>query len=332
MISNLNVLLELTTKEPSLFIAKKPYESASEISLVRYHNDKNNSGEHFKLRKTEFISSSNVILVPTDLSYWYKNVDYIKYLSKLGASKKLIIFNFTDFIPKINCLDQAIYIRPFLNPGEKSDNVILAPYEIKPMNSLRQSYPIFQISFMGFVPRIFSRRIYFGLKNSFNHPIISNGAIVRKLMIAKMKKSNLPNKIVGRQQFNGWTRDNSVEKEKMYYEYEKIIKESRYILCPRGDGNQSLRFYETLSAGRVPVLIDSHIKLPLQEFIDYSKFTVTLKLKDSIKTWDKIINEFENEHADNFDDMSKKIVEIYEKYLSHYIFLKRTFSEYIIQS
>jgi hypothetical protein len=328
MVSDLNGLLELTSLEPSLFIAKKPYEPASEISLVRYDN---NSGEYFKLRKTNFLSDSNAILVPTDLSYWYKNKDYIKYLSELAALKRVIIFNFSDFIPKINSLDRAIYIRPFLNPGEKSENIVLAPYEIKPMYSARQSHPIFKISFMGYVPKILSRRVLFGLKNSLNHPIISNGAIIRRLMVFKMKKSSLPNEIVVRKHFSGWVRDNSIERQKSYDEYEKLITESRYVLCPRGDGNQSIRFYEALSAGRVPVLLDSKMKLPSQELIDYSKITISLKLTDSVKTWDRIINNFENTHRENFNDFSKKIFEIYDNYLSHEVFLKSTFDNFIIK-
>lgn len=331
MIPDLYGLLKFTSGESNLFIAKKPYESASEISLIRYHNIANSSGDYFRLRTTKSVSNSNAILVPTDLAYWYKNRGYIKYLSELTDSNKLIIFNFSDFIPKVKRLERAVYIRPFLNPGENPKNVILAPYEIKPMYSARELNPFFQVSFMGFVPRIFSRRVYFGLKNSFNHPMISNGAIIRKLMILKMKRSTLPSIIVSRKQFSGWTRDNSIERQKRYEDYEKLIKESRYVLCPRGDGNQSLRFYETLSAGRVPVIIDSHMRFPFQEFIDYSKFTITLKMKDSVKTWDKIINEFENEHSGGFEDLSKQIVEIYEKYLSHFIFLKTTFDHFIIQ-
>jgi hypothetical protein len=324
--------LELAYQESSLFIAKKPYESASEISLIRYDNNDRNFGEYIKLRKTNFISDSNAILVPTDLSYWYKNRVYINYLSELSNLKKLIIFNFSDFIPKVNSLDQAIYVRPFLNPGEKPENIILAPYEIKPMYSARQSHPIFQISFMGYVPKILSKRVLFGLKNSFNHPIISNGAIIRRLMITKMKKSCLPNKIIVRKQFSGWAKDNSIERQKSYGEYEKLIRESRFILCPRGDGNQSLRFYEALSAGRVPVLIDSQMKLPLRELIDYSKITITLKLKDSVKTWDRVINNFESTHRENFNDFSKKIFEIYDNYLSHEVFLKSTFENFIVKS
>jgi hypothetical protein len=44
------------------------------------------------------------------------------------------------------------------------------------------------ISFMGYLPSIFSKRIFYSVKNNFHHPIIGNGAIVRKLMVQKVKK------------------------------------------------------------------------------------------------------------------------------------------------
>jgi hypothetical protein len=37
--------------------------------------------------------------------------------------------------------------------------------------------------------------------------------------------------------------------------YQEILARSRFVLCPRGRGTSSLRLYETLAAGRVPVII-----------------------------------------------------------------------------
>ena len=38
----------------------------------------------------------------------------------------------------------------------------------------------------------------------------------------------------------------------------------------RGAGNWSFRFFETLSAGRIPVLIDTDSALPLEDRVDWS--------------------------------------------------------------
>ncbi len=47
------------------------------------------------------------------------------------------------------------------------------------------------------------------------------------------------------------------------------ILDSDYTLCMRGGGNYSVRFYETLSLGRIPIFIDSDCLLPFQDEIDY---------------------------------------------------------------
>ena len=42
---------------------------------------------------------------------------------------------------------------------------------------------------------------------------------------------------------------------KYKHKYAEIILRSKFVLCPRGVGNSSFRLYETLSAGRVPVIL-----------------------------------------------------------------------------
>ncbi|MEN9841279.1 MAG: hypothetical protein RL376_1079, partial [Verrucomicrobiota bacterium] len=44
--------------------------------------------------------------------------------------------------------------------------------------------------------------------------------------------------------------------------YADDIARSRFVLCPRGNGLGSIRFFETLQAGRVPVLLSDRWVLP----------------------------------------------------------------------
>lgn len=45
-------------------------------------------------------------------------------------------------------------------------------------------------------------------------------------------------------------------------EYERILASSRFSLCPRGSNPNSVRFWESLAAGAIPVLISDNYKLP----------------------------------------------------------------------
>ena len=332
MESELSHLLNLQGKKAKLFLANKPYESPSEPFCLRPLSDKSGKQKSINLRFTSQLAKSDAVLVPYDLSYWYKNKDYIIYLKSLAEKKKLIILNTGDFISKIKKIENVIYFRPFLNPGEHSPNTIIIPYEIEPMFTARTYNPEFNISFMGYFPRIVSTRLFYALKNSFWHPIKGNGSIVRKLMARKVKKTNLPLTLVARNTFSGWSRDKSANTLERRSEFFNSIRDSRYVICPRGDGNQSLRFYETLSAGRVPILIDTKIKLPLGGRLNYSKITITLNLYDSIDVWRREILDFESLYkGTKFKKLSHEIIEFYDQNLSMYNFYKNLFIDFLVE-
>ena len=62
-----------------------------------------------------------------------------------------------------------------------------------------------------------------------------------------------------------------LQKEKskqLQQEYFDTINNNAFTVCSRGAGNYSIRFYETLRSGRIPVLLDSDMVLPFEEDID----------------------------------------------------------------
>ena len=330
--SELSHLLNLQGKKAKLFLADKPYESSSEPFCLRPLADESGKQKKLNLRTTPQLAKSDVVLVPYELAYWYKDKNYISYLQSLSEKKKLIILNTADYISKIKKIENAIYLRTFLNPGEPSQATIIIPYEISPLINARSVSPKFNISFMGYFPKVFSSRIFYALKNSFRYPVQGNGAIVRKLMARKLKKTKLPITLVARDSFTGWKRDKSMNTLKRRSEFLSTVSESRYVICPRGDGNQSIRFYETLSAGRVPILIDTKIKLPLEVQLDYSKFIITLKIYDSIEIWRRKILDFESLYNETkFKFLSKEISEFYDKNLSMYNFYRNLFIDFLVE-
>lgn len=70
------------------------------------------------------------------------------------------------------------------------------------------------------------------------------------------------------------------EKQKSALQFYQNIHESPYTFCMRGAGNFSVRLYETLAMGRIPVLIDTDCRLPLEEVIDWNQHI----LKTTAKT------------------------------------------------
>ncbi|MBL7853051.1 MAG: exostosin family protein [Cyclobacteriaceae bacterium] len=57
-------------------------------------------------------------------------------------------------------------------------------------------------------------------------------------------------------------------------EYYANILSSDYILCVRGGGNFSVRLYETLMMGRIPVFVNTDCLLPFDQWVDWKKHVV----------------------------------------------------------
>jgi len=74
--------------------------------------------------------------------------------------------------------------------------------------------------------------------------------------------------------------------------YDRAIEESKFVLCPRGEACSSIRFFETMRAGRVPVLISDRYVLP--EGPRWSGFILRIP-ESSIASIPEILKTFEDE-------------------------------------
>ena len=74
-----------------------------------------------------------------------------------------------------------------------------------------------------------------------------------------------------------------INKEKYKFQYWNNMLSTPFTLCVRGNGNFSVRFYEALAIGRIPVLFDTDCILPLDDQIDWKKHCIIVKNKDLIK-------------------------------------------------
>lgn len=63
--------------------------------------------------------------------------------------------------------------------------------------------------------------------------------------------------------------------EQNQQEYQDILARTRFALCPRGTGASTIRFWESLQAGSIPVLIADDMRLP--SFFDWSKCIIRVK-------------------------------------------------------
>lgn len=83
-------------------------------------------------------------------------------------------------------------------------------------------------------------------------------------------------------------------------EYQDVLARSRFSLCPRGSGPSTVRFWESLQAGAIPILISDDMVLP--EGVDWDRCIIRIpecgvtKIKEVIAS---VSLEIENELRGN---------------------------------
>lgn len=91
--------------------------------------------------------------------------------------------------------------------------------------------------------------------------------------------------------FHNWSQSQA-ENERGRIRYYQTIIQSKFVLCPRGAAPSSIRLYETMELGRVPVIIsDAWLPNPL---VDWELFAVFVRERD-IRKLEKRLSSLESE-------------------------------------
>lgn len=99
-------------------------------------------------------------------------------------------------------------------------------------------------------------------------------AFERAQLLQSLEKSPaIQTQFIPRKKYRAGARS-AADRHRTTREYFDNIYNSDYVLCVRGAGNFSVRLYETLMLGRIPILVDTDCLLPFENHIDWKKFVV----------------------------------------------------------
>jgi hypothetical protein len=228
-----------------LFPRTSPHPTLPDVNLIS------------KLSLTANIGDADYILVQHAWRNIKNNKEYLSYLKDLSRSTPLLVVNSGDISPKCT-LKNTIELRMFLHPWEKIDRKIVLPYPVKEKDFvIRRWKPNPRISFMGYVPKLGPGSLFGENFQGLTKPIKSSVYINRKVSVAKLSKlsSKFDVQIQKRSAFTAYASNPDLNLHISQFNTELI--KSDYILCPRGSGNSTIRFYESLSSGATPILVDS---------------------------------------------------------------------------
>jgi len=122
-----------------------------------------------------------------------------------------------------------------------------------------------------------------------------------------------------KQNFDGDLNNNEDHNNKNI-EYNELLLNSRYTLCPSGSGPNSIRFWEALAIGSIPILLSDTLDLPENELWD--KTIIRIKecdINNMINILNNITKEEEcerrencikiyNHFKDNYDNINGEII------------------------
>jgi hypothetical protein len=103
--------------------------------------------------------------------------------------------------------------------------------------------------------------------------------------------------------------------------FDNIIN-SDYVLCARRTGNYSIRFYETLSCGRIPILVNTDCVLPYEEWIDWKRYCVWVEESELPNIADKVLEFHERLSPSEFEELQRECRRLWVQWLSPHGFFK----------
>ncbi|MCG9793881.1 glycosyltransferase family 47 protein [Flavobacterium algicola] len=91
-----------------------------------------------------------------------------------------------------------------------------------------------------------------------------------------MVNSNIITDFILRKKYHGGV-NKTEDHKKFKLEFFQNMEHNPYVFCIRGVGNFSVRLYETLAMGRIPVVIDTDFRLPLINSINWDNHIVLVQ-------------------------------------------------------
>lgn len=276
------------------------------------------------------VNKANVIFLPHDYLSIKNQKEYLEELSTFAevSKKQILAFAYGDYNMPI-ILKGFIILRPTAYKNLLQPNEIIVPAFIDDItglsNNIRQraGTPIPTIGFAGMVgmPSFFDE-LKFNLKVLYKKIFNANsvyklpGIYFRRIAVKILNKSSLcKTNFIIRNSYSASAHTISGSPEKVREEYIDNLLNSDLGLVVRGNGNYSLRFFELLALGRVPVFVDTNTPLPLEEIINYDEFMLRVDYAD-LEEMPKLVQSFWNSLSpEKFEKMQLKAKQTYQEYL-----------------
>ncbi len=293
-------------------------------------------------------AQADYFFIPHNYNYIKNDTAYVNEFVSLSKkfSKKIIVFMIGDSDAPV-LVENSIIFRHSQYRYKKLPNEIIIPGYAVDLGKhfgvhVRHKGPAPVVGFCGWAGfgsfkekfGYYYRNALLSLKSLLGDQYASThkkGLYFRKKAMAKLAASGIATNFVIRRSYGAHQKTIEVDPQKSRKEYVENIIASDFVLAPKGDGNFSTRFFETISLGRIPLLIDTECVLPLEGIVKYDQFILRVDYKDLEKLGKTVNDFFERISDDDFVTMQKKAREAFEQYLRIDVFYRYIFNESVLE-
>ncbi|NEW78286.1 MAG: exostosin family protein [Gelidibacter sp.] len=294
---------------------------------------------------------ADIAVVPVDIAYFFKKnktqwlYNFIDEGNRLN--KKVWVYSAGDFGITLNKNIYTFRLGGFNSKLDKH-TFILPAYTVDPYKLITNEFKTIpkdklpQIGFVGNADGTWAKLakeflIYLKLnfkrifKNYFSdYQEFYPSSLKRYQFLKALQKNNtVKTDFIFRKKYRAGAKTEQQRKLTSLEFFENVYN-NPYTFCLRGSGNFSVRLYETLAMGRIPVVIDTDIRMPLGEVIDWEAHCVIVAEHDFMT---KLIDFHKNINEKDFEQMQLNNRNLWLNYLNleaYFIRIYSIFKEKII--
>ncbi len=283
---------------------------------------------------TESIEEADMVFLPYDHNTTLRNAPELLPLCEaaaMEAGKRLLIDGMGDLEQLVTIPDAIVLryggYRSSLHSNEivmplYTDDLLEAYCDGKLLIREKNSKPV--IGFAGWAVMGSVQELKTVLKElpTRLHSILypeyrawKKGIFFRRAALHMLQNSNrVITNFKTRDSYSGNTETAEADPKLLQKEMVELLLASDYGLDVRGDANASMRLFEILSLGRIPVIIDTERNLPFSDVLNYNDFCLVVDYND-LRRLPDILAEFHDRLSpEAFMTMQQKAREAYIQY------------------
>lgn len=295
------------------------------------------------------LTEADVALLPMTWNY-YRDKGHIKAAKKYAelasqAGVPLAVFVSGDYSPYVDLPNAFVFgtsmyrSRTSLNQRNYAYASVFPDIVLNELGGMFDWRKKVQIPTVGFcgqastplhtLLRLYGRNSVFRVADSlkilgFPSPPIEPHIRLRRRALDFLSRTNgiEANFIVRDQYWGGHSDKSSLVNSAVRQEYLSNIMNSDYIVCIRGAGNYSKRFYESLCCGRIPVFVNTDCVLPYDFAVNYRDYCVWVEA-DELQVIGERIKDFHHRlSASQFGELQHACRDLWLEWLTFGGYLK----------